>query len=37
MAGVWDIYQEGLNQLIDADLSAVEPELAPDLSQAPQR
>ena len=37
MAGVYDIYQPGLQALLDADLDEVEPELRADLSQAPPR
>jgi hypothetical protein len=35
MAGVWEIYEPGMNALGEADLSAVEPEPAPDLSRPP--
>jgi hypothetical protein len=37
MAGVWQIYREGTDLLVAADLSAVEPEPAPDLSRPPER
>jgi hypothetical protein len=37
MAGVWDIYREGIGLLLNADLSGVEPEPTPDLSQPPVR
>ena len=37
ITGVWEIYQPGMNLLSEADLSAVEPERAPDLSRAPAR
>jgi hypothetical protein len=37
MAGVWSLYEPGMEQLRDADLDEVEPELRPDLSQAPPR
>ena len=37
MAGVYDLYQPGLQALVDADLDEVEPELRIDLSQAPPR
>jgi hypothetical protein len=35
MTGVWEIYEPGMNALGEADLSAVEPETAPDLSRPP--
>ena len=35
IAGVWEIYEPGMKELREADLSAVEPEIAPDLSRAP--
>ena len=35
MAGVWQIYQEGMELLRDADLDGVAPEPALDLSQPP--
>jgi hypothetical protein len=37
MAGVWSLYEPGMEQLRDADLDEVEPELPADLSQAPPR
>jgi hypothetical protein len=37
MAGVYELYQPGLQALLDADLDEVEPELRVDLSQAPPR
>jgi hypothetical protein len=37
IAGIWEIYEPGMNLLAEADLSAVEPERAPDLSLAPAR
>ena len=37
MAGVWSIYQPGLELLRDADLDGVEHELGADLSKAPER
>ena len=35
MLGVWSLYEPGMEQLRDADLDGVEPELAPDLSEPP--
>jgi hypothetical protein len=35
ITGVWKIYEPGMNLLAEADLSAVEPEIAPDLSRPP--
>ena len=35
MAGVWEIYEPGLNLLRDADLDQVEHELHVDLSSPP--
>jgi hypothetical protein len=37
MAGVWNIYREGIALLLTADLSGIEPEHHPDLSQPPAR
>jgi hypothetical protein len=37
MAGVWSIYEPGMDLLRDADLDEVEPELLPDLSARPAR
>jgi hypothetical protein len=37
MSGVWSIYREGIALLLDADLSQIDPESHPDLSQAPAR
>ena len=37
MAGIWSQYEPGMEQLRDADLDEVEPELRPDLSQPPPR
>ena len=37
ITGIWEIYKPGMNLLAEADLSAVEPERAPDLSLAPTR
>jgi hypothetical protein len=37
MAGVWQIYEPGMDLLTQADLSDVDPERAPDLSRAPER
>ena len=37
MAGVWSIYEPGMDLLREADLDEVEPEPRVDLSQAPQR
>jgi hypothetical protein len=35
MLGVWSVYWPGIEQLRDADLDGVEPEMAPDLSRPP--
>jgi hypothetical protein len=35
MTGVWEVYEPGINLLTEADLSSVEPEIAPDLSRPP--
>jgi hypothetical protein len=37
MAGVWQVYREGMEMLTEADLTGVEPEQAPDLSRPPGR
>jgi hypothetical protein len=37
MAGVWQVYREGMDLLAAADLSDVEPERVPDVSRAPER
>ena len=37
MAAVWQIYEPGMNLLLEADLSGVEPERAADLSRPPHR
>jgi hypothetical protein len=37
MAGIWSVYEPGMEALRDADLDEVEPELRADLSQAPPR
>jgi hypothetical protein len=37
IAGVWSIWEPGMNLLRDADLDGVEPELHPDLSAPPTR
>jgi hypothetical protein len=37
MAGVWSIYQPGMELVRDADLDGVEHELGADLSKAPER
>ncbi|MGH2955854.1 MAG: hypothetical protein ACRDL6_02530 [Solirubrobacterales bacterium] len=37
MAGVWQVYREGMEMLAEADLSGVEPEQAPDPSRPPAR
>lgn len=37
MAGVWSLYEPAMDQLRDADLDDVEPEIRPDLSAAPPR
>jgi hypothetical protein len=36
IAGVWDVYKPGIERLMAADLSGVEPEPAPDLSKPPR-
>jgi hypothetical protein len=35
MMGVWSLYEPGMEQLRDADLDGIEPELHPDLSKPP--
>jgi hypothetical protein len=35
MTGVWEIYEPGMKALRETDLSAIEPEIAPDLSRPP--
>jgi hypothetical protein len=35
MMGVWSLYEPGMEQLRDADLDGIEPEMAPDLSEPP--
>jgi hypothetical protein len=37
MAGVWSLYEPGMEQLRDADLDEVEPEIRADLSKPPPR
>jgi hypothetical protein len=37
MRGVWQVYEEGMNRLIEADLSGVELEADLDLSRPPGR
>jgi hypothetical protein len=37
IAGVWAIWEPGMNELRDADLAGVEPEPHPDLSAPPER
>jgi hypothetical protein len=37
ITGVWEIYEPGMKALREADLSAVEREIAPDLSRPPTR
>jgi hypothetical protein len=37
MAGVWALYEPGMELLRDADLDEVDPEPRPDLSAAPPR
>jgi hypothetical protein len=37
MAGVWSVYEPGMEMLRDADLDGVEPELNADLSKPPAR
>jgi hypothetical protein len=36
MAGVWSVYEPGMELLRDADLDGVEPEIHADLSKAPE-
>jgi hypothetical protein len=36
MAGVWSLYEPGMELLRDADLDEVEPERPADLSRAPR-
>jgi hypothetical protein len=35
MAGVWSLWEPGMNQLRDADLDGVDHETHPDLSSPP--
>jgi hypothetical protein len=37
MSGVWNIYREGIALLLTVDLTGIEPEHHPDLSQPPER
>jgi hypothetical protein len=37
MAGVWSIYEPGMELLRDADLEGIQHELRADLSQPPRR
>jgi hypothetical protein len=37
MAGVWELYEPGMNLLNETDLGAVAPERAADLSRPPER
>jgi hypothetical protein len=37
MAGVWSLWEPGMNLLLDAELDGVEPELDADLSAPPSR
>ncbi|MGA8218319.1 MAG: hypothetical protein WB771_07110 [Solirubrobacterales bacterium] len=37
MAGVWSLYEPGMELLRDADLGGIEPEPHPDLSGPPAR
>ncbi|MGA9636363.1 MAG: hypothetical protein WBQ41_14100 [Solirubrobacterales bacterium] len=37
MAGVWSLYEPGMELLRDADLGGIEPEPHPDLSGSPAR
>lgn len=37
MAGIWSIYQPGMELLRDADLEAIEAEMSADLSKPPVR
>jgi hypothetical protein len=36
MAGVWSVYEPGMELLRDADLDGIQHELRPDLSRAPE-
>jgi hypothetical protein len=36
IAAVWEQYEPGMKALGEADLSEVEPEIAPDLSRPPE-
>lgn len=36
IAAVWELYEPGMKALGEADLSEVEPEIAPDLSRPPE-
>jgi hypothetical protein len=35
ITGVWELYEPGMKALGEADLSAVDPEVGPDLSRPP--
>jgi hypothetical protein len=35
MLGVWSLYEPGMEQLREADLDVIDPEMAPDLSKPP--
>jgi hypothetical protein len=37
MLGVWSLYEPGMQELREADLDGIEPEMAADLSKAPTR
>jgi hypothetical protein len=37
IAGIWSVYEPGMEMLRDADLDGVEPELNADLSKPPAR
>lgn len=37
MAGIWSVYQPGMELLRDADLEAIEAEMGADLSKPPVR
>lgn len=37
MAGIWSVYQPGMELLRDADLEAIEAEMSADLSKPPVR
>jgi hypothetical protein len=37
MLGIWSVYEPGMEQLRDANLDGIEPEMTPDLSKPPPR